>query len=40
MVNMCPMENTTWLKIEEIYKGSKFDDTCISEIVLIGGSQS
>ena len=26
-----------WLKIEDVYKGTKYDDTCISEFVAVGG---
>ena len=32
-----PMTKTVWIKIEEVYKGMKYDDTCISELVLSGG---
>lgn len=32
-----PMTKTVWIKIEEVYKGTKYDDTCISELVLRGG---
>lgn len=35
--NSNPMTKTIWLKIEDVYKGTKFDDTCISEVVLVGG---
>ncbi len=34
--NDTPMQKTVWVKIEEIYKGTKYDDTCISELVLGG----
>lgn len=36
-VNMDPMKRNVWIKIEEIYKGTKYQDTCISEFVLAGG---
>lgn len=38
--NECPMTVTVWLKIEGVYKGTKYDDTCISEVVFIGGCSS
>lgn len=37
--NQNPMTKTVWLKILDVYKGTKYDDTCISEIVLIGGCE-
>jgi hypothetical protein len=33
------MTKTVWFKIEDVYKGTKYDDTCISEIVLRGGCE-
>lgn len=38
--NELPMESIIWVKILEVYKGNKYDDTCISEIVVVGGSTS
>lgn len=35
--NQDPMEKTVWLRIEDVYPGTKFHDTCISEVVLVGG---
>lgn len=35
--NMEPMTKTLWLIIEDVYKGTKYSDTCISEIVVRGG---
>jgi hypothetical protein len=35
--NMDPMKKEIWLRIEDIYKGTKYDDTCISEFVAVGG---
>ncbi len=35
--NDSPMTKIAWIKIEEIYEGTKYDDTCISELVLYGG---
>jgi len=35
-----PMVKEIWLKIEEVYKGTKYDDTCISEFIAIGGFSS
>ncbi len=35
--NMDPMTKTLWLVIEDVYKGTKFADTCISEVVVRGG---
>ncbi len=35
--NFDPMTKTVWFKIEDVYPGTKYDDTCISEIVLRGG---
>ena len=35
--NMDPMKKELWIKIEDIYKGTKYDDTCISEFVAVGG---
>lgn len=35
--NMDPMAKTLWLVIEEVYKGTKYSDTCISEMVVRGG---
>ena len=35
--NFDPMTKTVWFKIEDVYRGTKYDDTCISEIVLRGG---
>lgn len=32
-----PMKKTVWFMIEEIYKGNKYDDTCISELFFKGG---
>lgn len=29
-----------WIKITDIYKGSKYDDTCISELVIMGAFSS
>jgi hypothetical protein len=34
------MKKTVWLKIEEVYKGTKYEDTCISEFVMSGGFSS
>ena len=31
------MKKVVWLKIEEVYKGTKYEDTCISEFVAVGG---
>ena len=31
------MKKEIWLKIDDIYKGTKYDDTCISEFVAVGG---
>jgi hypothetical protein len=31
------MKKEIWIKIEDIYKGTKYDDTCISEFVAVGG---
>ncbi|MCL6592315.1 MAG: hypothetical protein K6U80_20520 [Firmicutes bacterium] len=31
------MKKEIWLKIEDVYKGTKYDDTCISEFVAVGG---
>lgn len=30
------MKKVIWIKIEDIYKGTKYDDTCISEFVAVG----
>lgn len=30
------MKKEIWIKIEDIYKGTKYDDTCISEFVAVG----
>jgi len=38
--NLEPMVKEIWLKIEEVYKGTKYDDTCISEFIAIGGFSS
>lgn len=35
--NVYPMKKIVWLRIEEIYKGTKYEDTCISEFVAFGG---
>ena len=35
--NINPMRKIVWLKIEEVYKGTKYEDTCISEFVAFGG---
>lgn len=35
--NQDPMKKTVWLRIEDIYPGTKYSDTCISEVVLVGG---
>ena len=35
--NVYPMRKAVWLKIEEVYKGTKYEDTCISEFVAFGG---
>jgi len=35
--NQEPMTKTLWLVIKEIYKGTKYSDTCISEMVIRGG---
>ena len=32
-----PMVKKVWLIIDEVYKGSKYNDTCISEIAFTGG---
>lgn len=32
-----PMTKKVWLIIKDVYKGTKYSDTCISEIVLRGG---
>lgn len=34
--NTDPMSKTIWLVIEEVYKGTKYPDTCLSEIVFAG----
>lgn len=34
------MSKTVWFKIEEVYKGTKYQDTCVSEIIFIGGCTS
>lgn len=34
--SMSYMKKTIWIKIEDIYKGTKYDDTCISEFVAVG----
>lgn len=34
------MRKTVWLRIEEVYKGTKYEDTCISEFVMSGGFSS
>ena len=39
-INLDPMTKEVWLRIDEVYKGTKYDDTCISEVILIGGCQS
>ena len=39
-INYMPMTKTVWFKVEDIYKGTKFKDTCISEIVLMGACSS
>ena len=31
------LKKEIWIKVEDIYKGSKYDDTCISEFVAVGG---
>lgn len=31
------MKKEIWIKIEDVYKGTKYDDTCISEFVAVGG---
>lgn len=36
-INLNPMTKTVWLRIEDVYKGTKYDDTCISEVILVGG---
>ena len=38
--NLDPMTSTVWFKIEDVYKGTKYQDTCISEIVLMGACSS
>ncbi|MCL6592306.1 MAG: hypothetical protein K6U80_20475 [Firmicutes bacterium] len=35
--NFNGMKKEIWIKIEEIYKGTKYDDTCISEFIAVGG---
>jgi hypothetical protein len=30
------MKKEIWIKIEDVYKGTKYDDTCISEFVAVG----
>jgi hypothetical protein len=35
--NQDPMTKKLWLVIEEVYKGKKYSDTCISEVVVRGG---
>lgn len=32
-----PMRKKVWLIVEDVYKGTKYNDTCISEIVFEGG---
>jgi Tol biopolymer transport system component len=39
-INMDPMTATVWIKIEAVYQGTKYDDTCISEVVIVGGCLS
>jgi len=34
------MKKTVWLRIEEVYRGTKYEDTCISEFVMSGGFTS
>lgn len=36
-VNFDPMKHEIWLRIMDVYKGTKYDDTCISEFVAVGG---
>lgn len=36
-VNVNGMKKEIWIKIEDVYKGTKYDDTCISEFVAVGG---
>lgn len=38
-INLDPMTKEIWLRIDEVYKGIKYDDTCISEIIFIGGCE-
>ena len=35
--NMDPMVKDIWIRIDDVYQGTKYDDTCISEFVIIGG---
>jgi hypothetical protein len=36
MVPNYPMSKTVWLVIEDVYKGTKYSDTCISEVAIEG----
>jgi hypothetical protein len=38
-INLDPMTKEVWLRIDEVYKGTKYDDTCISEVILMGGCE-
>lgn len=38
--NDCPMKKEIWFKIESVYPGNKYQDTCISELVFAGSSTS
>lgn len=39
-VNLEEMKKEIWIKIEDVYKGTKYDDTCISEFVAFGAFSS
>lgn len=39
-VNLRGMKKDIWIKIEEVYQGTKYDDTCISEFVAFGAFSS
>lgn len=38
-IGLCcyPMKKEVWIRIEDVYPGTKYHDTCISEMVLAGG---
>lgn len=39
-VTLQKMKKEIWIKIEEVYQGEKYDDTCISEFVAFGAFSS